>query len=263
MGHTRLGELPRTRRWDQVVELVQGKGDPAQIAAASLAAADRGFRQAADDAGVAHVVWLLTQLPLAAREPDYHHRLAELGLEVSGPPGLVELVGAFTDAVDAHMWRIGERSDFTELAQMAAAETLTAALGPRTRTLFGASPEDTRRELAALSTTSQFGDFACRFFANLTRRYLTFFLSRELSNHVGGNRRFANIQEHCGFDGRFREALELHSRQASRIVEDFAGGWFSKANWEQTLTPEATRRFTAVALKKIRSEINRGGRPQR
>jgi len=224
MGHIRLSELPRTRKWNQVVELIKSGGDAAQIAGAALDAADAGFREAANDEGVARVTWLLTQLPLAARDPNYVQRLAELGVDVTGAPGLVELVGAFTDAVDGHMRRSGGRTDLGEMAQMAAAETLTSILGQRTVSLFGASPEDVRRELAGLATTKQFGDLARDFFAVLTRRYLNFFLSRELSNHVGGDRRFANISEHHEFN----EALDLHCRQASRIVREFAGSWFSK-----------------------------------
>lgn len=254
MGHVRLGDLPRTRRWDQVVELIKSDGDTAQVAAASLIAAEAGLRQAANDDGVARVVWLLSQLPLAARNPNYVQHLTALGVDVAGAPGLVELIGAFTDAVDAHVGRWGERTDLGEMAQMAAAETLTSILGQRTQSLFGTSSEDVRRELAALATTKQFGTLARDFFAGLTRRYLTFFLSRELSNHVGGNRRFANVTEHRDFN----QALDLHCRQASRIVEEFAGGWFSKTNWEQGITPDNTKRFTAVALKKLRAEIKKG-----
>lgn len=256
MGHIRLGELPRTRKWSQVVALIRRDGDVADIAAASLDAAASGFRLAADDAGVAWTTWLLTQLPLAAREPNYEQRLAALGVEVSGAPSLIELVAAFTDAVDKHMRRVGKRTDLGEMAQMAAAETLTSILGDRTQSLFGSSPADVQRELAALATTKQFGDLARGYFAGLTRRYLGFFLSRELSNHVGGGRRFANLSEHAEFNA----ALGLHCRQASRIVEEFAGGWFSKTNWEEGISPENSKRFAATALKKLRSEIERGGR---
>ena len=259
MGHIRLGELPRTRKWDQVVELIKSDGDAAQVAAASLAAAESGFRQAADDDGVARATWLLTQLPLAARDPNYVERLAALGVDVAGAPGLVELVGAFTDAVDKHMRRSGARTDLGEMAQMAAAETLTSVLGQRTQSLFGTSPDDVRRELAALATTKQFGTLARDFFAGLTRRYLTFFLSRELSNHVGGDRRFANVSEHVEFN----EALSVHCRQASRIVEEFAGSWFSKTNWEQGITPQNSKAFAAVALKKLSAELKKGGGTER
>ncbi|MBN2566024.1 MAG: hypothetical protein JXB46_09980 [Candidatus Eisenbacteria bacterium] len=254
MGHLRLGDLPRARRWDQVVKLISTDGDAAQIAAASLVAAEAGFRQAASDSGVARVVWLLSQLPLAARDPDYVQRLSALGVNAGEAPGLIELVGAFTEAIDTNIGRWGERTDLGEMAQMAAVETLTSILGQRTQSLFGVSSEDVRRELARLATTKQFGILAREFFARLTRRYLTFFLSRELSNHVGGYRRFANIGEHREFD----QALDLHCHQASRIVEEFAGGWFSKTNWEQGLTPENVSRFTAVALKKLRAELRRG-----
>jgi len=254
MGHLRLGDLPRTRRWDQVVELIKSDGDPAQIAAAALVAAEAGLRQAANDDGVAWAVWLLSQLPLAARDPNYVQRLAALGVSVAEAPSLVELVGAFTDAIDAHVRRRGQRTDLGEMAQMAAAEALASVLGRRTQSLFATTPEDVRRELAGLATKKQFGTLARDFFAGLTRRYLTFFLSRELSNHVGGNRRFANIGEHRAFN----QALDLHCHQASGIVEEFAGGWFSKTDWEEGITPENTKRFTAVALKKLRAELKKG-----
>ena len=259
MGHLRLHELPRTRKWDQVVDLIKSDGDAAEIAAASLDAADRGFRQAAEDEGVARATWLLTQLPLAAKDPNYVERLAALGVDVSGAPSLIELVGAFTDAIDSHMRQSGGRTDLGEMAQMAAAETLTSVLGQRTQSLFGTSAEDVRRELAGLATKKQFGDLARDFFASVTRRYLGFFLSRELSNHVGGDRRFANISEHTDFNN----ALDLHCRQASKIVEDFAGSWFSKTNWEEGITPDHAKRFAWVALKKLRAELKKGGGTER
>lgn len=254
MGHIRLGELPRTRKWDQVVDLIRGNGDAAQIAAASLDAAEQGFRRAADDEGVGWATWLLTQLPLAARDPRYVERLASLGVDVAGAPGLVELMGAFTDAVDSQMRRSGGRTDLGEMAQMAAAESLTGILGQRTQSLFGTTAEDVRRELAALATSKQFGHLARDFFARLTRRYLTFYLSRELSNHIGGERRFADIAEHADFN----RALDLHCRQASLIVEEFAGGWFSKTNWEKGISPENARGFAGFALKKLRTELRKG-----
>lgn len=256
MGHIRLGELPRTRKWEQVVELIKRDGDAATVAAAALDAAESGFKQAAEDEGLGRAAWLLTQLPLAARDPNYVARLNALGLAVDRAPGLLDLAAAFTDAIDTQMRRAGGRSDLGEMAQMAAAETLTKVLGERSRSLFGTSPADIQRELASLGTTKQFGVFARDFFAGLTRRYLTFFLSRELSNHVGGERRFANITDHAAFNA----ALDLHCHQAARIVEEFAGSWFSKTNWQQGgTTPENVRGFAWVALKKLRAELRKGG----
>lgn len=254
MGHIRLGELPRTRKWGQVVELIRRDGDAPSVAAAALDAAQEGFKQAAEDEGVGRATWLLTQLPLAARDPNYLDRLRALGVSVDAAPALMDLIGGFTDAVDAHMRRSGRRTDLGEMAQMAAAETLAKQLGQRTRSLFGTSPADVQRELGAFATTSRFGALARDFFAALARRYLGFFLSRELSNHVGGERRFASTADHTAFD----TALDVHCRQASRIVEEFAGGWFSKTNWERGISPDDARGFAWVALKKLRAELKKG-----
>ncbi len=42
MGHIRLGELPRTRKWEQVVELIKRDGDVATVAAALSGALSDG-----------------------------------------------------------------------------------------------------------------------------------------------------------------------------------------------------------------------------
>jgi len=254
VGHVRLGQLPRTRRWNQVVALLLAGDDTATIAGATLNAAEEEFAQASRDEGVGRTAWLLTQLPLAARDPNYLRRLTELGLDVTAAPSVTELLGAFSDAVDRHMLRTGRRTDLGEMAQMAAAETLASVLTARTQSLFGSTPEDVRSELAALGTKTEFSGLARDFFSNLTRRYLDFFLSRELSNHVGGNRRFANTDAHSAFN----KALDLHCQQASKIVEDFAGGWFSKANWEGGISPAKARAFTWTALKKLHAELRKG-----
>lgn len=140
---------------------------------------------------------------------------------------------------------------------MAAVETLTRVLGGQSRRLFGTSAAEVQHQFAALATTKQFGTLARDFFAALTRKYLTFYLSRELPNHVGGDRRFANTADHAAFNA----ALDLHCRQASRIVEEFAGGWFSKTNWEGGISPDDARAFAWVALKKLRAELRKGGGP--
>ena len=55
-------------------------------------------------------------------------------------------------------------------------------------------------------------------------------------------------------------ALELHTRQASRIMEDFASGWYSLHNWQANdqITQGEAQGFVAVALRKLRQEIKLG-----
>ena len=114
MGHIRLGTLPKTQKWNQVVSLIAGGADVEQIAAASANAAERGLERASHDEGLAHAFWLLTQIPQAARQSNFSERLWELGLTVSSEPTLLEIVTAFTRAVDGHVRDSGKRSDLGE-----------------------------------------------------------------------------------------------------------------------------------------------------
>lgn len=256
MGHVRLGTLPRTRNWNQVLDLVGGGAGTPEIAAATMEAAQRGLTQAANDAGLVYTVWLLTQVPLAARSPDFVARLHKLGLQVSDAPSLFEVTGAFADAVDTHLRRTGGRTDLGEMAQMAAAETLTALGTPANGSLFETTAPAVQETMRAFTTSKQFSTLSREFFTRLTRKYLSYFLSRELSNYVGVDGRFANIDRHAEFNS----ALDLHCRQASRIIEEFSGGWFSKTNFAGPITQKNAGGYIHVALKKLRAELAKGAR---
>ncbi len=257
MGHLRLGELPRTRKWQQVVGLIEGGAGTAQIANATISAAEKGLNLAGNDEGLVETIYLLTQLPRAARSDDFAGALREAGLDVGNSPTLLEVVGAFSDAVDHRLARNGGRTDLGEMAQMAAAETLNRVIGERTQSLFGTTAEDVQRELGRLATNRQFSIFSREFFGRLTERCLDYFLSRALTHHVGEDKRFATLNQ----QSEFTSALGVHCNEASKIVEEFAGGWFSKTNWEKGgITRKEATGFAHVAMKKITAELKQGAR---
>ena len=137
------------------------------------------------------------------------------------------------------------------MAQHAAAESFATFVGCELPTLFGPTPDDVRLAIGKLAAPDRFARLARDFFARLTQRYLDYYLSRTLSDHVGPERRLVSADDHVAFSA----ALEQHCREASRIVEAFAGGWFSKANFDGSLTPEKARSFVFVALRKISREL--------
>lgn len=258
MGHLRLGELPRTRKWQQVVALIDGGAGTAQIANATISAAEKGLRLAGEDAGLVETLWLLAQLPLAARSDDFAGSLRDVGIEVGDTPTLMEVVGAISDAVDRRLASIGGRTDLGEMAEMAAAETLSRIIGERTQSLFGTTADDVKRELQRLATNRQFSGFTRAFFARLTERYLDYFLSRSLTLHVGEGKRFASLAQQAEFS----KALGTHCHEASAIVEEFSGGWFSKTNWERGgISRTDAAGFAHVAMQKLAAELKRGARP--
>jgi len=255
MGHIRLGRLPRTQKWKEVIALVGGDGSAAEVADATVDAAEADFFSAGADPTVVHTVWLLTQLPDAARTEDFAGALRALGIDVTGDPSATELASAVGRAVEAFAQQQDRpRSDIGELARLAAVETLANSLRSATPSLFGPQLGEVQAQVGQIATEKQFGKFARDFFARMTERVLTYYVSRELPLHVGDGLRFNDLDQQRAF----QDAVGLHARQAALIVESFAGGWYSKARFERDLTPDRTGRFVAYAMKKMRGELRRG-----
>lgn len=258
MGHQRLGSLPDTAPWRKVVELVAEGGSAAGVAQSASQAALRGLDAARFDEGLAHSVYLLARVTLAARdETSFVRGLGELGLQVPAVPNVYDLVGAISDAMDDHLRDTRSRTDFGEMAQNAAVEALSALTTPRSANLWEPDAAPVRQALNQLSTKRGFADLAHEFFSRFMHRYLTYHLSRELSQHVGPNQRFLDPSEHSDFLHR----LEVHTRQAALIVRDFAGDWYSKSKYETGISEAAARKFAAYSLIKLRDELKiRGDR---
>jgi hypothetical protein len=145
-------------------------------------------------------------------------------------------------------------SDAGELAKAALLESLSVQLQDRVPSLFEPSPQDVRSALGALSQGKNFALLARDFFARLTYRSLDYYLSRELAVHTGQEMRFATDSDRVAF----QNDLAQHTFEASRIVEEFAAGWYGKTVWQkQQLDQEAINKFTAYAFKKLRGELGR------
>lgn len=258
MGHIRLGRLSAGKRWNDVVELLRVGSSVSNLAAATAHAAESELNSARGDPALAYTVWLLTQLPLAARSLQYPEKLRELGFDPGAEQSLLSLVAGFSNAVDRNVAGRADRTDLGELARQAAAESLSSIVGTATPFLFGSVADDVQRELGRLATRDRFAGLAREFFARLTQKTLEYYISRELPNHVGPGKSVASIDRQI----EFRAALERHCREASLIVEEFAGGWYSKSNFHGTLSPATAQGFADYALKKMRDELRarRGAR---
>jgi hypothetical protein len=240
MGHVRLGVLPRTKKWDRVVQDLRLGADVGAIANAAADAAETSLRNASTDTAFLQTFWLLTQLPFAARSSFFARDLRDLGIPINDRPSLMDIGSAFSDAVDQHAREHGGRTDLGEMAQMAAVESVTSLVGARLPSLFEPSPDEVQRALGRFASGEHFSVLARDFFARLTQRSLNYFLSRELNRHIGAGERFKDDIERREFDA----SINRHCWEASRIIEQFAGGWYGKNIYQRDgLTRESVRRL--------------------
>lgn len=264
MGHIRLGAIPKTRKWNELVEQIAGSASESRavstavaeidkIAAGTLNAAQKGLEKAANDPGVRHTFYLLTQIALASRTSDWKASLGKLGINLREDSTVFDLTAEVQDAVDRHLSQIPSgNNDLSEMAQQAAGEAIGSLAGTRTLNLFGRGSADVQNAIRSLSTKKGFGELGQRFFGRFVARFLNFYLSRVTAATLGSPR----LQQ-LGDVAQFNDALRTHCDQSARIVRDFCGEWYSKTEYKEGIDPENASRFLAVALQKLRSELEK------
>jgi len=253
MGHNRLRTLPRTYRWNQVIKLLNTGGDVSAIVEASMAAAGHGLQKIGRDAGFVHTLTAIFKLVEAVSSPDFERALRDNRFSVPKDASLFDITSTFKAKVDTDLDRLRCKSDVAEIAQNAFTETLFRYVLSDSPSLFGETPRSVQRSLQTHLTGVRFKGLMHEFFTGVTSRYLSYYLSRELSNHVGPDARFPTLTAHREFN----EAFDLYVRQTVSIADEFTPAWFSKAKYEQRLDYDSVSRYSHVAFKKIREEFTR------
>lgn len=254
MGHRLLGELPATRNWKKVIALLEATDNVARIANATSEAASRGLELAKTDSGVAQAIFMLMNTIWSSRKDDFRGELANAGMSLSEKASLLDLVGAFDDAVDGSLRRAGHRTDLAEMARFSAVDALADICRSETGSLFEITIEDTQRALKRYATPERFGAVGQNFFGWFLYRFFDYHLSRELANHIGVGKQFASTTA-CQD---FKDGIALFCYQTARIVKEFTGCWPSATEFREGITAENVRtKFVPVAFKKIKSELKR------
>lgn len=260
MGHIRLGQLPRTRKWRDVVELIAAGADVPQVANATIKAAELAFSFVNDDCGYNQAVWLMSQLAIAAKQANPLEHLRAQGVNIPDNTSLPGIVAAFTQALDNHSANNGGHSDLGELAQRALVDAIINRMEPKLQqqSLFNMQADDTQHALMEFGKQKDFGQLSQAFYSRLTSECMNYFLSQTLATNLGDGQRFPTMNQMAQFE----EALSIHCREASTIVEQYSGEWFSKHRYEEggDISRDSVRGFASWALKKMTDELKAGAK---
>ncbi|HEY3318944.1 MAG TPA: hypothetical protein VGP72_00505 [Planctomycetota bacterium] len=260
MGHQRLGSIPTTRKFDDLVGYLGGGSDVAladdtsSIARQTLDAVQQGLSSAHHDYGLCYAFYLLSQIVLASRESNWQALLENVGIQISAESSVFDFCAEVQNVLDDRIGSAGRRTDISEMAQQALGESLSCLAEPNAATLFGRGQDELQSALRQLSTKNGFARLGQKFFGLFTARYINFFLSRTTAAEVGGSR-----LNQLGDLTNFETALRLHCEQSAFIVRDFCGDWYAKTQFQEGIDLVNTTRFVAVAIKKLRNELKKQG----
>lgn len=225
MGHVRLGRLPATRKWDEVVALLGGDSSSMQALADAVEnAAITALKKAANDMTLVAAVQMLYDIPQAAKEPDFVAALKERGINVPQNPTILDVAQGMAQALDEVSVRSGLRTDIGEMAKHAAIAAFIDSAGKASNTLWDPTPADMQSGIASFTNPSNFGELNQNFNIELSYKVLNYFVQRALPQHISATGPFHSIA-----DVRIYEAgLRKHCTEMSVIMRPFMRDWLGK-----------------------------------
>lgn len=257
MGHIRLGRIPKTKQWNKLFQLLAAPGiDAAQVARAIAIASQKTILSSTANPAAHYCFWLLTRLATAAKSQDFRGELAKIGIRVDNAKSGMDILAAVADVSAKEVRRRGTGNVLDQIAELSLRDTLSHHVAANSQGLFGCGVEDVQSALRELSTQRAFGKVASDYFAHFLGRSIKLVADKEISNHVGVGKPLASPAAALQFE----RDVERYSSESSRIVEDFAGGWFSKHNWQQRgeISEAETSAFVSYAFQKLEMDLQKG-----
>ena len=254
MGHIRVGRLPKTKKWTQVVEAIKAdEKHLSRIANATIKATGRDISNLSSEPSVYYPFFILSQIISKVDSENFVGELSELGIASQEISSTLEFINQTSEFVQKEIRKTGNPKDLiSEIALKSFTEALTRVSIGETQSIFGSSIEDVRNTISKYKSPKGFAELARIYFSSFLNRYLQYYLSKETSNLISTKYGFQNIGHLNSFD----ESIKIYSFQSSKIIEDFAGGWFSKKKWLGELNENEIKSFLYVAFKKLKAELD-------
>lgn len=248
MGHERIGTLPKTQKWQAIVatmvETPETVGLEKRLANDVLGAASKQFSALSSDPALQAAFTFLVDLSRSVEHsstdggfasmtlPQLHSELTRRLAKTDGSLEAREVVRrAVSDALIR--WQIDHRDD--------------------QRSLFA----ETQRRSGTwddLRSGRGFCEISRLFFANLTERYLRYYLEREASSAI------SNLLERDLFQQKLRAHVDSVSRiafETAKITQSYSAGWYEKNARQSAPDTKRVRSFLRYAITKLKSDFAR------
>jgi hypothetical protein len=254
MGHTRIGRIPKSKTWENIIELLNSEGveaerlsrdEIASIANESLLAAEKGLLDASSDVGVYNAIFIVTKI---LESIATNSESSEYYIDINNISDSRELAFEIHSKIRSFLIENCISSDKSEIALKSISKAILESTAQKQFSLI--DEIQSKNEFKKLASKNGFAEFGQKFIANFTYLYTNFFLSR-VSNYSVGSEQIKNINQLSHFNS---ENLK-HWDESAHIVKDLSGMWFAKkVFYEKNLTPQSVKAYLSLAFRKMSAE---------
>lgn len=254
MGHERIGYLPRTNRWNAIVNMI-GDFSPSdnnitQIAKATSKNVRSRFDRISDDDGVIAAFKYIILLAHASKLKNPFTLLSEYQINLPQTFNIFELTQSIQQYITKNE-NSKEYSTFATQSMIDAVSEWTKSNQMQQSLVFdkNVNPFEIWTKAA---NGSGFCELTRIFFASFTERYLKYFLEREASSKID------NLFDRVKFNNQLEmhvDKISRHAFETSKISQSFSAGWYNKNVKNGIPSDNTIRGFLSFTFQKLNSEL--------
>ncbi|MCW3111070.1 MAG: hypothetical protein JWQ09_5576 [Segetibacter sp.] len=256
MGHERVGTLPKTERWKNIVNSISNYTDADDtiiaIAAQTSKNVRRRFININQDGGVFAAFKFIILLAHCAKSKTAFEKLSEEGIDLPEDFNLYDLAYSIQEYVSKN----SDSKEYSAFATQSIIETISewSKSNETNQSNLFESNENSLELWQKASNGAGFCEISRLFFSKFTERYLKYFLEREAASKI--DNLFDRTQFNKNLE-RHVDRISKHAFETSKITQSFAAGWFNKYAKEKLPTDKRINGFLSFAFQKINSELIR------
>lgn len=258
MGHERVGFLPKSKSWNEVVNSIHSYSDERPnvsiIAEQTIKNIRQKFLSLNEDSGFLASFKCLVVLSYANKAENPFSFLNENGIVVNNHGSLFQL----TSATQKWMEKQNGSKEYNSLATKALIDTINSWVKTNqpNATLFGKN-ENILVPWEKATNGAGFCEVSREYFSRFTTNYLSYFLDRAASAQIDSiserNHFSQSIKSHIS-------EISTHAFETSKIAQSFAAGWFNNNAKDSFPTDKKIKGFLGIVTKKFHDEFSREGR---
>lgn len=254
MNHARIGFLPRTEKWNAIVEqLSQFGGDiniVPHIADDTLTAVQKTYAAMPFDESVRKAITFLTTLVFSAKQTDQIAYLKSNGYAVDDKLSLFSLISSAQRIIKTETGSL-EINKIAKDAAMQAVIKYNEVHQNNQLTIWGS---ESNNPIQSAGNGAAFCEMARSFFAEFTDRLIKYYVERAAASAIND---YGELNKFSAALSAQTNAIADHVFETSKIMQSFAADWFNKHATSAPPSETDVTNFLRKSFDKMREEFRR------
>jgi hypothetical protein len=254
MGHIRIGFLPRTKQWNNIIEQLSkfdGSFDDIQnISYATLNSIRNLYDELHLDESIQKSINFLAIIVNSAKQDNQIEYLKNHGYAIDNNMSLFSIIESVKNLINTENGSL----EINKMAKDAIMHSIASYYNSHTQTQLSLLGDKNKSPIQNLNGGSSFCEMARSFFAEFTSRQIKYYLERSAADAINDYNKLSIFTN--GINSNLNTIAD-HAFDISNIMQSFAAGWFNKHAITSSPNQEQITNFLRISFNKMREELRR------